>query len=137
MKWLSAFIIPLFLLRGGNMMDLAELKIRLELSEDDVSDEKLQIDLDDAIDEVQRMCKQDFIVDGTLKLPPTVKKAVAKLVGYELSSTDGVKQETYGDTSFTYLSTEELKSSIYDDLSKAGFIKKNTLTFIPSCPRWE
>ncbi len=53
---------------------LAELKIYLELSEDDVSDEKLQINLDDAIDEVQRMCKQDFIVDGTLKLPPTVKK---------------------------------------------------------------
>ncbi|WP_186725706.1 hypothetical protein [Rummeliibacillus sp. SL167] len=54
-----------------------------------------------------------------------------------MSSTDGVKEETYGDTSFTYLSVEELKNSIYDDLSKAGFIKKNTLTFIPSCTRWE
>ena len=106
------------------MMDLAELKIRLELSEDDVSDEKLQIDLDDAIDEVQRMCKQDFIVDGTLKLPPTVKKAVAKLVGYELSSTDGVKQETYGDTSFTYLSAEELKSSIMMIYRKQALSRK-------------
>lgn len=119
-------------------MELSELRMRLDVSEEDVPSAKLQLLLDDAIDWVQRVCRQDFVgADGNLQLPSVAKKTVAKYINFDLNSTDGVKKEEIGDTKFEYYDLEQLNMDLLKDLKAAGLITRPRLTFYPSRPRFE
>lgn len=119
-------------------MELSELRMRLDVSEEDVSDVKLQLLLDDAVDWVQRVCRQSFVdEEGNLQLPSVVKKTIAKYIDFDLNSTDGVKKEEIGDTKFEYYDLEQLNMDLLKDLKAAGLIARPRLVFYPSSPRFE
>jgi hypothetical protein len=84
-------------------MTLDELKIRLKIPIDDTSqDAYLQVALEDAIDQVQTYCNNQFMDEnGALSLPPAVKQAIAKLVkAYQENS--NVASQSLGDMSKTF-----------------------------------
>ena len=119
-------------------MELNELRMRLEVSEEDVPDVKLQLLLDDAVDWVKRVCRQEFVdEDGNLQLPPVAKKTIAKYINFDLNSTDGVKKEEIGDTKFEYYDLEQLNMDLLKDLKAAGLIARPRLMFYPSTARFE
>lgn len=85
------------------LMTLDELKIRLKIPIEDTSqDAYLQVALEDAIDQVQTYCNNQFLNEnGELSLPPAVKQAVAKLVkAYQENS--NVASQSLGDMSKSF-----------------------------------
>lgn len=82
-------------------MDLQELKIRLKIN-DESQDEFLQVALDDAIDYAQRWCNNQFLDEnGTLSLPPSVKKGVALIVK-SMTENSNVASQSLGDMSKSF-----------------------------------
>jgi uncharacterized protein YukJ len=80
-------------------MKLDELKIRLKIpAQDSKQDEYLKVALEDAIEDVQKYCNDNFIDSETeeLKLPGGVKQAITKLVkAYQENS--NVQSQSLGD----------------------------------------
>lgn len=100
-------------------MRLNELKMRLRIPEEDTSnDELLLIYLDDALDFIQRNCKQEFD-----PLPPTAKKVATQYVAFELNGNGYVLSETISGMSQTFESSEQRDKSLTSILRKAGLIK--------------
>ncbi len=77
-------------------MDLAELKVRLKIT-DNTQDDFLMVALEDAIDYVKTYCNNPFQGD----LPPAVKKAVALIVK-SMGENNNVASQTLGDMSKTF-----------------------------------
>jgi hypothetical protein len=80
-------------------MKLDELKIRLKIpAQDSKQDEYLKVALEDAIEDVQKYCNDNFIDSEIeeLKLPGGVKQAITKLVkAYQENS--NVQSQSLGD----------------------------------------
>lgn len=105
-------------------MELIELKQRLQLPTDDVSnDTYLQLQLDDAIEWVQMVCNQSFVYDGVLALPNVAKSVVAQYVAFELQGNTGIKSESIGGMTQTFDSATERNQSLISKLSAAGLRK--------------
>lgn len=102
-------------------MKLQELKTRLQMEQtDEANDTYLQTQLDDAIEWVQRVCNQPFIVDGVLTLPNVVKSVVTQYVAFELQGNAGIKSESIGGMSQSFDSVSERNQSLMHKLSSAG-----------------
>lgn len=110
-------------------MELQELKTRLQMEQTETAnDAYLQLQLDDAIEWVQRVCNQSFIVGDTLTLPNTAKSVVAQCVAFELQGNAGIKSESIGGMSQTFDSVAERNQSFISKLSAAGLRK---VRFVP------
>ncbi len=100
-------------------MDLEELKVRLDISTDDDSqDAKLSLFLEDAIDFVNRVCGQDFKA-----LPPTAKSVVEKYIREEIAGNNGVVSESIGGMSQSFETKEQRDKALIDTLRKARLIR--------------
>ncbi|MFC5541558.1 phage head-tail connector protein [Ureibacillus suwonensis] len=105
-------------------MTLDELKRRLQIPDEDTSkDEYLQDVLEEAIEWVQCVCNQDFLVDGELKLPSVAKSVIAQYVNFEMQNNAGIKSESIGGMSQTFDSVEERNQALISKLSSAGLRK--------------
>lgn len=90
-------------------MELNDLKRRLPLAEDDTSkDDFLQVMLSDAVEMAQDYCNQDFMVEGQLKLPGGVKRAVVKLVKLAQTKPNLQSRSISGGVSETYFTSDDL-----------------------------
>lgn len=70
----------------NELMTLDELKKRLGITDDSQND-KLQIDLDDAVAEACDWCHRDFYdSDGNPAMPSAVKKGIALLIKIDQSA---------------------------------------------------
>ncbi|WP_341320830.1 phage head-tail connector protein [Solibacillus sp. FSL H8-0523] len=110
-------------------MELQELKTRLQMEQTETAnDAYLQLQLNDAIEWVQRVCNQSFIVDYALTLPNTAKSVVAQYVAFEMQGNAGIKSESIGGMSQTFDSATERNQSLISKLSAAGLRK---VRFVP------
>ena len=105
-------------------MDLQELKTRLQMDQTDTTnDTYLQLQLNDAIDWVQHVCNQSFMVNGVLTLNNVAKSVVAQYVSFEIQGNAGIKSESIGGMSQTFDSFTERNQSLIRKLSSAGLRK--------------
>lgn len=110
-------------------MELTELKILLQLPENDTSnDAYLEMKLGEAIDWVVRVCGQSFLVNDKMMLPRVAKGVVAQYVAFELQGNHGIKSESIGGMSQTFDSANERDSALISKLSQARLRK---MRFIP------
>ncbi|MEB6549082.1 head-tail connector protein [Heyndrickxia sporothermodurans] len=86
-------------------MNLQELKIRLKIN-DSSQDEKLEVDLEDAISYVQEYCHNDF-KEG---FPSTVKRAIALIVK-SMNENSNVSSQSLGDMSKSFFEGATMKEA--------------------------
>lgn len=94
-------------------MNLSELKQRINTT---LSDEQLQVKLDDAQDFIFGYLNRSYENDSE---PNRVKKVIAKYVESDLSfGVDGVKSESIGGMNQTFESLEERDNAFIKELAK-------------------
>lgn len=105
-------------------MKLGDLKqlLKMPLAESD-DDVYLQLKLVEAIEWVQGVCNQSFIVNGALKLPSVAKGVVAQYVAFELQGNTGIKSESIAGMSQAFDSAEERNNALIKKLGSAGLRK--------------
>lgn len=92
-------------------MELTELKIRLGVT-DNSQDDKLKLDLEDAIDYAKTYCKRDFLNDaGELDLPSGVKKGIVKLVEVSNQASNVTSEGVGGELSVSYGSADHTETA--------------------------
>lgn len=111
-------------------MELQELKIRLQMDQTEIAnDAYLQMQLSDAIEWVQRVCNQSFIVNEVLTLPNTAKSVIAQYVAFEMQGNAGIKSESIGGMSQTFDGVTERNQSLISKLSAARLRKVRSVPF--------
>lgn len=105
-------------------MELTELKILIQMNQSDEStDAYLKLKLNEAIEWVQGVCNQSFIVNEVIKLPSIAKGIVAQYVLFELQGNTGIKSESIAGMSQAFDSAEERNDALIKKLSSAGLRK--------------
>jgi len=90
---------------------------------DESTDAYLKLKLNEAIEWVQGVCNQSFIVNEVIKLPSIAKGIVAQYVLFELQGNTGIKSESIAGMSQAFDSAEERNDALIKKLSSAGLRK--------------
>lgn len=90
-------------------MILSELKLLLTDNSD--SDPILGLKLAAAIDYAQTYCRNDFMVDGQIEIPPAVKLGIAKFIESSDNAVNVSSESVGGELSQSFFSDDQTKAA--------------------------